>query len=1191
MRLLYFAFVDAAYAQLFVKINQQFRIFKKLNSDSHCCVIGVNGGQVDMSAYEFEFIDLAGYANSPRLRSVHFLVAEQVVERLCPDIIYFRYPFFDPHTLEFVSKFDNVVFEIQSIAANEVSPGLAAIELEYGPKILSHAKGIVAVTNELLAYELSRSTKPFPTYILSNGIDPSSLPFSVSSKNQDHLNLLCLAHFNVWQGYDRLISGLAEYPNKEKVVLHFAGTGPELEKYIALANAKGLERNCIFYGNLSREDVDVLVNRCQVGIGTLALHRKGMRQMCALKNREYCLRGIPFVFAGSDVDFTPDLPFLRVFPATDDPVDFSVIMDLARCVEQYPEIRAIERQYAEQKLSWEHKIRGLCDFFLSLKKTCNAVNSADKIATADAGSFVRRPTSRVLIACTHYWPSVGGVETIAENLGVQLLQLGYAVDVATLHCNERSRDYHRGIRILSLNSSCSKDGLPEWVFQLREFICSGRYAACILLADPRNLIIWSVECARIPSATRLIIQPIINQEGYQEWCENTKFRRNLAGILKGADAAIALTRNGIDNTFMREEGVEPVYLPNAVAAPFLKKVFRQKYGIDDDEFLVLNVANLWPVKNQPALIEAVQRVSGRIRLVVIGYPSSDTDYVAAVHAAVAADSRSLLIQGLPAEEVADAMAASDLVLLASHAEVSPVTVMEAMSHGKPWITTPECGCVQDLAGGVVTALETFPTVIEYLKARQDLRRELGSLGYDHWYTCFRWEIVAPQWDHLIQYGMVSTRFDEPEYIALRMTQLRNKIQARCLAFHPLVSVIVPTYNRPNMLKVAIQSILDQTFQDFEIIVVNDAGQDVSAVIAACCSPKIRYLPHATNKGLAAARNTGIRAARGKYIAYLDDDDRYYPDHLEILVNHLESTGHPVAYTEADRVWQESRNGTWVEITRDQPYQYDFDVDEILVDNCTPVLCVMHRRDCLDAVGMFDESLKRHEDWDLWIRLSRHYQFDHISKVTCAFSHRLDESTMSSSNPFHFLASYRQVCQKHRKDAEGKPWIQRMQKQVEWNFLYAGYEYVEQQVAPLLMATSHGATDQNSTLRELQAKGITDQQIAATAARLAARSMLADESRVIGLLREALQHDSQYLLARLDLVSRLLKTGELDEAAGHVQLLLAMKPGDPDLSCALADIYTVQRHDAAAAGILCAALEVNKGNQELQKRLSGLSIRD
>ena len=219
---------------------------------------------------------------------------------------------------------------------------------------------------------------------------------------------------------------------------------------------------------------------------------------------------------------------------------------------------------------------------------------------------------------------------------------------------------------------------------------------------------------------------------------------------------------------------------------------------------------------------------------------------------------------------------------------------------------------------------------------------------------------------------------------------------------PKVSVIVPTHNRVEGLCEAIQSIQNQSFQDFEIIVVNDAGDDVTAVINSFDDKRIRYFVHKKNKGLAAARNTGLKKSRGKYIAYLDDDDIYYFNHLETLVNQLEYSGYRVAYSVANRAHQQKQNDYYVITHRDIPYAYDFSYDRMLISNYIPVLCIMHERRCLKSSGLFDESLNSHEDWDLWIRMGREYPFLHLSKVTCEFRWREDGTSMTSERLSNYL---------------------------------------------------------------------------------------------------------------------------------------------------------------------------------------------
>jgi GT2 family glycosyltransferase len=249
--------------------------------------------------------------------------------------------------------------------------------------------------------------------------------------------------------------------------------------------------------------------------------------------------------------------------------------------------------------------------------------------------------------------------------------------------------------------------------------------------------------------------------------------------------------------------------------------------------------------------------------------------------------------------------------------------------------------------------------------------------------------------------------------------------AQSMAFtrKPMVSVVVPTYNRPERLKVALESVNRQQYQDFEVIVVNDGTIPVESVVAeANLQGRITLVNHDHNRGLAASRNTGLRLAKGTYVAYLDDDDRLLPDHLATLVAYLERGTHKVAYTDAWRVREQDVDGTPTEVGRDRPYSYEFDAPRLLVSNYIPVLCMMHHRACLDEVGLFDESLFVHEDWDLWIRLATLYPFAHIAQTTAEFTWRTDGSSMTSRDQeafyrtadiiyrkyFHYVATHPKI---------------------------------------------------------------------------------------------------------------------------------------------------------------------------------------
>lgn len=205
---------------------------------------------------------------------------------------------------------------------------------------------------------------------------------------------------------------------------------------------------------------------------------------------------------------------------------------------------------------------------------------------------------------------------------------------------------------------------------------------------------------------------------------------------------------------------------------------------------------------------------------------------------------------------------------------------------------------------------------------------------------------------------------------------------------PLVSFIVPTMNRLGHLPVALDSLRRQTFKDFEVVIVNDAGEDPLPVIepfAECLD--ILYLSHETSRGASAARNTGLRAARGRLIAYLDDDDFYYEDHLEMLVQAIRESGASVVYSDANCAKQYLDEGRLVLHSRRVHFSEDFDPQKLLGKNVIPILCVMHEKHCLNEAGYFREDLQLLVDLDLWIRMSRFYSFLHLPYTTCEYSAR------------------------------------------------------------------------------------------------------------------------------------------------------------------------------------------------------------
>jgi glycosyltransferase involved in cell wall biosynthesis len=229
---------------------------------------------------------------------------------------------------------------------------------------------------------------------------------------------------------------------------------------------------------------------------------------------------------------------------------------------------------------------------------------------------------------------------------------------------------------------------------------------------------------------------------------------------------------------------------------------------------------------------------------------------------------------------------------------------------------------------------------------------------------------------------------------------------------PKISVIVPTYNRAELLRSAVTSILNQTCQDFEIIVVDDASNDnTEEVVNRFNNKKIKYIHHEINKGEAGARNTGILNSNAAYIAFLDDDDEWLPNKLTLQFNLLESNTPKVGvvysgYTRVD-VTNKKILGQKIPIKRGDIY------NDMLIQNCvgTPST-VLLRRECIEKVGLFDGNISYALDWDLWIRISKYFHFEYIEEPLVKY--HIHENRLSN-NPEIKARGLEDMFNKYGKD--------------------------------------------------------------------------------------------------------------------------------------------------------------------------------
>jgi len=203
---------------------------------------------------------------------------------------------------------------------------------------------------------------------------------------------------------------------------------------------------------------------------------------------------------------------------------------------------------------------------------------------------------------------------------------------------------------------------------------------------------------------------------------------------------------------------------------------------------------------------------------------------------------------------------------------------------------------------------------------------------------------------------------------------------------PLVSVIVRTKDRPSLLANALKSIASQTYANVEIVVVNDGGEDVRDVALALAGGiPVTYVAHEVSRGRAAAANSGLRAAKGLYMNFLDDDDVFYPDHLETLVRAVQIKAGKVAYSGARNAYYEGPPQAPGNCIREETlFNQAFDPDLFLFASHIPIMSVMFHRDVYQALKGFSANLDLFEDWEFLIRASRQFSFQHVDKVTAEY---------------------------------------------------------------------------------------------------------------------------------------------------------------------------------------------------------------
>lgn len=287
---------------------------------------------------------------------------------------------------------------------------------------------------------------------------------------------------------------------------------------------------------------------------------------------------------------------------------------------------------------------------------------------------------------------------------------------------------------------------------------------------------------------------------------------------------------------------------------------------------------------------------------------------------------------------------------------------------------------------------------------------------------------------------------------------------------PSVSVVIPTYNHQQYLPSTLDSVFGQTFTDYEVIVINDGSPDDTAALLKPLaeSSRIRYIEQ-PNAGQAAARNRGLKEARGEFVALLDDDDIWPADKLEWQVGRLRESPQ-VGLVAGDRIWwhgDEAEPDVALDPTRCRTLTFEalFEGNPIASPGQVTI-----RRDLLDRVGGFDASIWGADDYDLWFRLTRITRFEVYERVALLYR---AHATNASANLDRMLWNTWRVIQAHAAALPAAEMPERLHAANRWMYEYLGSRLLARFKAEMAAGNVRAAARTFRALSSFAEWGITD----------------------------------------------------------------------------------------------------------------------
>lgn len=347
------------------KISYQVNALKQCGMEVHLCYMDENGTKKRIID-ENIIADYGSGLLSKILKRIDFSAISRYVKVNHIDLVYIRSNHnANPFTIRMVKQMKKygakVVMEIPTYPYDSEYEAQGMSKQIFQDKLFRNK--LAKQLDSIVTFSDYNQIFGQRTIRISNGIDFDSVKMKTAiNDTSKELNLIGVAEIHEWHGFDRLVKGLADYYSEQQnyivrfhVVGYFFSAENEKEfKYIIADNR--MEDFVILYGKKHGEELDMLFDKCDFGIGSLGRHRVGIDKIKTLKNREYAARGIPFVYSETDSDFDQK-PYVLKVPADETPVDINSIINFYRNMSISP----IEIRESIKKLSWEEQMKIVLD--------------------------------------------------------------------------------------------------------------------------------------------------------------------------------------------------------------------------------------------------------------------------------------------------------------------------------------------------------------------------------------------------------------------------------------------------------------------------------------------------------------------------------------------------------------------------------------------------------------------------------------------------------------------------------------------------------------------------------------------------------------------------------------------------------------------------------------------------------------